>query len=74
MNNSGSLDKGYNSYVASSASPGMATPFLTTRRGRFGFQPVRIRSGLRYFTPSKASMMAPEMAVPNTPARFGPMA
>jgi hypothetical protein len=27
-----------------------------------------------YLTPSKASMMPPEMAVPKTPARLGPMA
>ena len=27
-----------------------------------------------YFTPNNASMIPPEIAVPNTPARFGPMA
>lgn len=28
----------------------------------------------RHRTPSSASMMPPEIAVPNTPARFGPIA
>ena len=49
-------------------------PIGTTRnRNQF---PVRSQPTWRepYFTPSSASMMAPEMAVPNTPARFGPMA
>ena len=42
-----------------------------------GCRPTGASSQLKaggYLTPSSASMMPPEMAVPNTPARLGPMA
>ena len=40
--------------------------------GKYGRRSVRVSAN--YLTPKSASRIPPEMAVPKTPARFGPMA